>query len=107
MNLIPDLELSATAMVDPHAIGVVAPAISKSACRFADLARDANPTARIYSAVLTCAEIGRALQSSDVYRIRIAEECAALPSELKVDTAAMVYPDAAAIVAPAITLAAG
>lgn len=61
LTLVPDLELSAAAVVNPNAICVVSPAISEPAGRLADLTRDANATASLDSAVLTRPEIGRAL----------------------------------------------
>lgn len=102
--LVPDLELGAATMIDPHTIGVVAPAISQPAGRLADLARDANSTASIGFAVLPRTDIGRAPQASNVSGI--ADERGATPLELKVGAAAMIDPDAVAIVAPAVSLAA-
>lgn len=100
--LVPDLELGAAAMIDPHAISIVAPAISKPAGRLADLASDANTAASIDFAVLTSAEIGRAPQTSNISRI--ADESGATSLEFKIGTAAMIDPNAVAIVPPAISL---
>ena len=61
LALVPDLELSAATVIDPDAVGVIAPAISEPARRLTDLTSDVNATARLDSAVLARPKIGRTL----------------------------------------------
>lgn len=60
LALVPDLELSAATVIDPDAVGVIAPAISELARRFADLSRNVHTTASLDSTVLTRSKVGRA-----------------------------------------------
>ena len=93
-------------MIDPDPAAVVTPAISKPARRLADLARNPNTAADVDSTVLTRAEIGRALETSNISGIRISNEGSAMSLKLEISAAAMIDPDALPVVAPTISLAA-
>ena len=94
-------EVRATAVVGPDAVPVKAPAITLGAARLAELAKHAHTVAGLRRAIVTLAVIGGA-RNRQTASARFGGLAAVSRVDDEVCAAAMVDPDATAVIIPTV-----